>query len=535
MAGFASDTARAEAADASLVPHYPGFWAHHRTYIQAAIGFLGIFLFGYDTGLGGGVLVLPTFADEFGLTGQNATRVADLQGNVVAILQGGAFFGAIFGAPITDRIGRKLSLIIGCVIFIVGAVVQTVASGSLPQFYGGRFVSGLGVGLLSMVCPTYASEIAPKDIRGRVTGMFQIIVTIGVAFSYWINYGVTFMTVADGAKQWRIPIGFQLVPVGIMLMLLPFLKESPRWLATKHRDEQALKNLAWLRNRPADDAVVALEFAEIEAAIREEEAATAGASWREIGAKGNPVRFLIAFVIFTLQQWSGQNSISYYAPTIFKSIGITGTGSSLLASGIYGLVKIVATSIFIVFGVERFGRRKPLLIGVALMSMFLWIIGAVFNTHPPVVGATHVSSASIAMAVMIYLFVIPYCFSVGPLPWVICAEIFNNRTRHYGLMTAAATQWLWNFAASKATPLMVIKMPHGGMFFFFAAINIISFSLTLLLPETKGLSLEAMDIVFGAVTKEEREAEIAQRARELRITEKEETEHVEKAAEAGPH
>lgn len=114
-----------------------------------------------------------------------------------------------------------------------------------------------------------------------------------------------------GAKQWRVPIGFQLVPVGIMMMLLPILKESPRWLATKHRDEEALKNLAWIRKVPMDDQNVNLEFAEIQAAIREEEENTKGASWREVFAKGNPVRFIMAFVIFTLQQWSGQNSISY--------------------------------------------------------------------------------------------------------------------------------------------------------------------------------------------------------------------------------
>jgi hypothetical protein len=121
----------------------------------------------------------------------------------------------------------------------------------------------------------------------------QVVVT-GVAFSFWINYGVSFINPARGAVQWRIPIGFQLVPVGIMIMLLPFLKESPRWLATKHRDELALKNLAWIRKLPQDDPSVQMEFAEITAAIREEELATEGASWREVGAKGNPVRFLIA-------------------------------------------------------------------------------------------------------------------------------------------------------------------------------------------------------------------------------------------------
>ena len=123
----------------------------------------------------------------------------------------------------------------------------------------------------------------------------------------------------------------------------------------------------------------------------------------------------------------GQNSISYYAPIIFQSIGLRGQKTGLLASGIYGIVKIVTTSLFIWQGVDRFGRKKPLLVGICLMSMFLWIIGAIFNTHLPDKNAKTVSPASIAMAVMIYLFVVPYCFSVGPLPWVICSEIFNNR------------------------------------------------------------------------------------------------------------
>lgn len=158
----------------------------------------------------------------------------------------------------------------------------------------GKFVrNGARAGLIP-VCPTYASEIAPAKIRGRITGLFQIVVVVGVAFSFWINYAVTFMSSSRGAVQWQIPIGFQLVPVGFMIVLLPFLKESPRWLATKHRDELALKNLAWIRKLPQDDPRVQMEFAEITAAIREEEAATTGASWREIGAKGNPKRFIMA-------------------------------------------------------------------------------------------------------------------------------------------------------------------------------------------------------------------------------------------------
>lgn len=210
---------------------------------------------------------------------------------------------------------------IGCLIFIAGGVIQTACFKSLDQFYVGRLLAGIGVGIMSSACPTYASEIAPKEIRGRITGLFQIVVVVGVAFSFWISYGVSYMDPAKGPMQWRVPIGFQLVPVGIMMMLLPFLKESPRWLAVKHRDEKALANLAWIRKTSIDDPDTKLEFAEIQAAIVEEEQAKDGRSFiHEIMRKGNPKRFIIAFVMFTLQQWSGQNSISYYAPIIFESI-----------------------------------------------------------------------------------------------------------------------------------------------------------------------------------------------------------------------
>ena len=158
---------------------------------------------------------------------------------------------------------------------------------------------------MSCVCPTYASEIAPKEIRGRITGLFQIVVVFGVAVSFWINYGASLWPASKGNIQWRLPVGFQLVPVGLMMFLIPIIKESPRWLAIKHKDDRALANLAWLRSLPATDPRVEFEFAEITAAIREEEAAKKGGSWRDVFAKGNPIRFLIAFIVFSLQQWSG--------------------------------------------------------------------------------------------------------------------------------------------------------------------------------------------------------------------------------------
>jgi MFS family permease len=258
-----------------------------------------------------GVLKLPSFIRDFGIEG-DATYVANLSANIVSVLQGGAFFGALAAAPVSNAIGRKWSLMIFCWIFTLGGVLQ-VAGITMPFLYSGRFFAGLGIGGLSAICPTYVGELAPRNIRANITGLFQVLVVVGVALSYWINYAVSFMD-GKSSKQWRISVGFQLVPVGIMIALLPFIKESPRWLASKGRNAEALDNLAWVRKRSIDSELVQMELAEIVAAIDEDKAATQGAKWNhELTRKGNPKRFFIAIVIFCLQQWSGQNSINYYA------------------------------------------------------------------------------------------------------------------------------------------------------------------------------------------------------------------------------
>ncbi|KAI5478488.1 hypothetical protein MNV49_005016 [Pseudohyphozyma bogoriensis] len=493
-----------------------------RAYILALAAYMGIFLFGYDSGVAGGLSTLPSFMKAFGYYNKNAHEQAQIESWVVSILMLGAFAGALGASPFAQGFGRKWSLMGFTLVFSIGAAVQTAASTS-GQMYAGRFIAGLGVGGMSNV-----SETSPKEVRGRITGMFQVIVVIGVAVSYWIEYGLT----AGKANtfQWRFPLAFQLVPAGLMLVILPFIRESPRWSVYKGRHEEALANLAWIRKREPTDSAVVQELAEITAALQEEIDATSGSSWKEIYQKGNRLRFAIAFFMFFLQQWSGQNSISYYAPTIFKSIGIRGTRAGLFASGIYGIVKIVATGFFIAFGIEKVGRRKALGFGGAAMSMFLWIIGSVFYTHVPDPNAENASHASIAMAAMIYCFVIPYCFSWGPVPWVYCSEIFPMRIRHYGMSTASSTQWIFNFCISKITPTLVLNLPNGRLFFLFAGLNIASSIFGFLLPETAGVSLEDMDILFGAVKKEDREQHIAAEINNLKGTE----EFIEKTSTGTP-
>ncbi|KAH9474988.1 putative quinate permease [Psilocybe cubensis] len=491
-----------------------------RVYWLAFIVYWGIVLFGYDTG---GVVSAPFFQQHFGLIHPDGTkntgRVNAVSSNVVSVLQAGAFFGALGSAPISSKIGRRMTLFGFSIIFCVGAILTTVAH-NLGEIYAGRVISGVGVGAISAVAPAYVSECSPKDVRGRITGLFQIMVAFGVMISYFVNFGVGIHE-ANSPNVWKIPFGFQLVPAGIMVLGLLSVKESPRYLASVGRNEEALQNLAYLRRDRTDSIDVLHEMAEIEAAIFEEKESRKGLGLKEaFFGKGNFVRFVIAFFIFFLQQWAGQNTVNYYAPQIFASIGFTARKNSLLASGIYGVVKLVATSLFIFFGVETLGRRISLFISAMGMGTLFFIIGAILKTHPPPASDanTVVSDpppASKAMAAMLYIYVCFYSMGWGPLPWVYVSDIFPTRTRHFGLALASASQWLWNFVVSKVSPTLNTNLGYK-MFLMFATINVGGMAVfSLLIPETKGRSLEEMDVIFGAISSEQRQIDISNREREF--------------------
>jgi sugar porter (SP) family MFS transporter len=386
------------------------------------------------------------------------------------------------------KYGRKYTLLAFSVIFVVGAILTTVASADnigrgLAEIYVGRTISGIGIGAISAVAPAFVSECSPKEVRGRITGMFQIMVATGVMVSYFVNCAPSPLSsflflllihnidgvaahIHNSEDVWRIPFGVQLVPIGVMALGILTIKESPRFLASVNKRDVALVNLAYLRREPVTSESVISELAEIEAAIDEERAARQGLGLKEaFFGKGNFIRFVIAFVIFLLQQWSGQNSVNYYAPQIFQSvsygfislvcsntnvtqIGYTGQTNSLLASGIYGIVKLVATAIFIFFGVETLGRKLSFLISSFGMGTLFFIIGALLKTFPPPIPKAgefiEPPPASKGMAALLYIYVCFYSMGWGPLPWVYVSDIFPTRTRHYGLALASASQWLFS-------------------------------------------------------------------------------------------
>lgn len=487
-----------------------GFFKNYRVYLLTTVAYMGSLLFGYDTGVMSSVLSLTSFKKDFNLpmgsTGFASKQNAHISQNVVSLLTAGSFFGAIFAAFANDRFGRKYSLLGFTVIFTLGAIIQVTSLHHISQMYGGRFVAGLGIGGMSSITPIYVAENCPPHVRGRITGLFQEFLVIGSTFAYWLDYGVS-LHVHPSTKQWRIPVGLQLVFGGFMFIGLLFLKESPRWLVKQGRYEEATASLAYMRLEETDDPEVLKEIADVRAAVEEELNLTEGVTWKEVLIPGNRYRFAVAFMLFLCQQFSGTNSIGYYAPQIFQTVGVSKTNASLFATGVYGTVKVCATGLFLIVGIEKIGRRWSLLGGAAWMAVMMFIIGAVLHTHPPT-NVNVVSSASIAMVVMIYLFVIGYSASWGPVPWVYVSEIFPTRLRSYGVGMAAATQWLFNFAVTYMTPSAIY---HIGwriflMFGIFCSANFVF--VFFFVKETKGRTLEDMDILFGTVEAEVRAADV---------------------------
>lgn len=262
-------------------------------------------MYGYDSAFIGGTLALPSFEKSFGLTAATETN---LSSNIVSTFQAGAFFGAISGFFLAESLGRKPVIMLFGGVFIVGVILQLI--GHLGLLYGGRALTGLAIGCTSMVIPIYISECSPALIRGRMVGMFEIMLQIALVFGFWVNYGVQKNISPDDPKQWRIPVGVQLIPVGLLLIFMPFMIESPRWLVSKNRVEKATKNLAWVRNLPADHPYLQREMADIQAGVEHELQLVHGSrsAWqmlRECAAPGIRNRIIISVMLMLLQNLTG--------------------------------------------------------------------------------------------------------------------------------------------------------------------------------------------------------------------------------------
>ncbi|KAJ5110147.1 hypothetical protein N7532_002792 [Penicillium argentinense] len=470
-----------------------------RVYLLAIVTSMGAFLFGYDLAFIGTSLELSSFQRDFKLDDASESTKDAFSANIVSLLQAGCFFGSLAAAPIGDRLGRRIALGLGAVAFLAGSIMQTASAGFKAVMFVGRVIGGLGVGSASMLVPLYSAECAPPKIRGRLVGIYEIGVQTGTCLGFWINYGVE-RNMAPTKSQWMTPFALQLIPGGLLLIGLVFMPESPRWVAKANGRSKAMETLSQLRNLPADHPAVQSELDDIFQQLAHEQDMSSDsrlAALKELCQPGLRYRMFLGIVINIFFQMAGSNAINYYSPRIFRSIGLTGTQTTLVSTGIYGIVRLVAVFIAMYFIVDRFGRKPMLIIGSAFMALSMWLIGAfvkVLGTE--VDDGSSLSSVSYAAAFFIFLFAVSFCFSWAGVPWIICAEIYPLQVRGVAVGICVATHWLFNFVIARSVPYMISDISFGTYFVFAACTTLSIPFVWFLIPETKGLSLEEIDIIF---------------------------------------
>ncbi|KAL7622184.1 hypothetical protein AAE478_007687 [Parahypoxylon ruwenzoriense] len=430
---------------------------------------------------------MASFQSDYGYGSADKTHTNSLS---VGLQQLGGFIACFLAWPLTDKMGRRRSLMISSFVFCVGAAIQTINTHSLPAFYVARLIAGLGLGAATVAVPMFNSEMMPKEMRGQVGSFFQWFYTFGIFVSYWVDYGVARGISSTDPSQWQIPIGLQLAPAAFLGLGMLTVPESTRWLTKKGQHEEAWRSLQWIR---ADESrATADEMEEIRSGVAAEAVATEGFQMRELLERENFKRVSAAFAVFTAQQATGATAFAYFGPQYFNLV-VNNEEQSLLLTAIFGAVKVVACGIFVLFFSERLSRRQVLVGGAAFMAACQITTAAVVKSFPaPTSSGNVVAPSGIATVALIYLFVIAYNFSWGPMPWPYVSEIFPARIREPGVAVGVASQWLFNFIFSLTTPYMISSM-SWGVFLLWGILDVVIAVLTFaFLKETRGLSLEAI-------------------------------------------
>ncbi|TVY53220.1 Quinate permease [Lachnellula cervina] len=473
-----------------------------KVFFLSASACFGGMLFGWDIGSIGGILVMPSFMKAYGIAKLSAKDKANLQSNIVSTLQGGCFFGSLIAYYIADRWGRKPALLIASMVTILGIIVQCSSDGHVAALYVGRLVAGLGVGAASMLTPLYVSENAPRAIRGGLTGLYQLFIATGTMLSFWTNYGT--LGNLKGNAQWQVPLALQALPALALFFGLVLCNESPRWLARQDNWDKATKVLTRLRNLPVDHEYIHMELEEMREQLENERLLIGGASFVDLQKemwliKGNRNRALTSIGLMVCQQMTGTNAINYYAPLIFLNLGIPAAQQGLFATGIYGIVKMITCAAFLLLAADSLGRRRSLLWTSIAQGSAMFVIGFYIRFEPPIKGHPIPPVGYFALT-CIFLFAGFFQFGWGPCCWIIVSEIPTARLRAMNVALAAATQWLFNFVVAQAVPHMLTDVGangYGTYFVFGSFCFSMFFFVWFLVPETKGLSLEKMDDLFG--------------------------------------
>jgi len=424
----------------------------------------GSFLFGLDIGYIGGIMVDPYFKQMAGIKDSfnPATEISDAWvGFVTSSFSVGAMIGAfpLLSAWCLDNRGRKGTMFIGSVLFLFGAGIQAVGT-NLYYMAIGRLIAGMSIGLLSTAIPLYQSEIAPTEMRGKLTAVYQLNITLGIFAANALN--VTLLRVPW--YGWRLVIAVQLIPAIALLLALPTLPYSPRWLIQQGRKEEAKDVLHRLYEPDrANEQYTTL----VEADIRDK--AIGQPAWSDLVSKPR-IRGLMAvgITIQLLQQLCGMNVFMYFGPSIFTAAGWNGTVVSMFLS----LTNVFSTFIGI-FTVDTLGRRLLMMGGGLGMSLASLIAGTSSTFRIPAV----------------FFFVVAFASTWGPVAWIYCAEIFpmKYRSRLIGVSTMA--NWTGNFSIG-AFAKGLFSVLSFGFLYVLMMFDLACAGFGFWAPETKGVSLE---------------------------------------------
>jgi MFS transporter, SP family, arabinose:H+ symporter len=439
----------------------------------SAVAAIGGFLFGYDTAvINGANSLLQT---HFALDPERDSMLIGLA-TASAIL--GCIPGAMSAGFISDRFGRRRVLFFCAALYALSGILSAIPQ-TFVQFIAARILSGIAIGVSSMICPVYIAEIAPPQWRGRLGSLFQLGIVTGIFITLFINGWIQRPTDAawNVASGWRWMLAAEAVPALLFLGLLFPIPESPRWLIQANRESEARATL----HRIGGDGYADAEIAAVKEVLRQE-----AGSFREFFSRRYRLPLLIALVLMFGSQLSGINAIMYYSTEIFKNA--TGNANAAFTSSIWiGLVNFIAT--FIAVGlVDKAGRKPLLLIGNAIQVVALVMVGFIYSHNPH----------SPALLGFVILYIAAFAMAMGPLPWIVCSEIFPAKLRGRAMSVATFCIWSGCLIVAQTFPTLLKLIGPAHTFWIYGACSAATFLLVLwLLPETKGRTLEEIERHFA--------------------------------------
>ncbi|SOB87394.1 MFS transporter, SP family, sugar:H+ symporter [Sphingomonas guangdongensis] len=447
-----------------------------------AVATIGGLLFGYDSGAVNGT--------QEGLRTAFALSEGGL-GFTVGSLLIGCFIGAFFAGTLADSIGRRNVMRLAAVLFLIAAIVQGIAT-EQAIFVIARIFGGMAVGAASVLSPAYISEVAPANIRGRMTTVQQIMIITGLTAAFLVNYalagaaGTSLSPFWGGLEAWRWMYLMQAVPAAVFLIALFFIPESPRFLVAKGRHDQAGLVLAKLFG----ETVATAKLEEIRSSFTADHRPRLS----DVRAPGTFFRPVVwaGLVLAVFQQLVGINVIFYYGATLWQAAGFT-EAQALETNIISGAISIAACFITVAY-VDKIGRKPLLLLGSAGMTVTLFTMVYAFSTGT-LSGTQLVLPGSMGLVAVVAALLYSAFFNIswGPVMWVMLGEMFPNQIRGSALAVCGFAQWFANYLIAQSFPIMLAGIGLAASYSFYGACALISFFLVQrFLTETKGIELEAM-------------------------------------------